>query len=260
MMRINLLIGLWVCALVYGLSGCNPKRSADAQSVGTDTTAYEPVTPAEEAEMDSLEDEFEEDNAANRLSWRDIPDGEKPVRLDFEKWLTIMNHIRDNYWSRPKAKMLANAGLKVLQESDDIDETGIKAVDFRYGRQIKTVTDSAGVEYYTYGGNHAIMFMVDAYTSSGAEILFRSPADLKDFIQQAINRGVAEMPGDGILVCDKPMGKGIHKISKTYEHTETKKGAYKERYILYPTYDPQEEWQRCEVTLDFLRHRIDIEK
>ena len=148
----------------------------------------------------------------------------------------------------------------MLQESDDIDETGIKAVDFRYGRQIKTVTDSAGVEYYTYGGAHAIMFMVDAYTSSGATILFRSPADLKDFIQQAINRGVAEMPGDGILVCDKPMGKGIHKISKTYEHTETKKGAYKERYILYPTYDPQEEWQRCEVTLDFLRHRIDIEK
>ena len=260
MMRINLLIGLCACALVYGLSGCSPQKSTETQSTGTQSVETDTITSEVIPEEEEFEDEFEVDSDTNRLSWRDIPDGEKPVRLDFEKWLTIMNHIRDNYWSRPTAKMLANAGLKVLQESDDIDETGIKAVDLRYGRQIKTVTDSAGVKYYTYGGAHAIMFMVDAYTSSGAEILFRFPADLKDFIQQAINRGVGEMPGDGILVCDKPMGKGLHKISKTYEHTETKKGAYKERYILYPVYDPQEEWQRCEVTLDFLRHRIDIEK
>ena len=259
MMRINLLIGLWACALVFGLSGCGPQKNTGTLGVETDSVAIEPVTPEEE-----LEEEFgmdlEEDSAENLYSWRDIPDDEKPVRLDFEKWLTIMNHIKDNYWSRPKAKMLASAGLKVLQEYDDIDETGIKAVDFRYGRQIKTITDSAGGKRYTYGGDHAIIFAVDAYTSSGAVILFRSPADLKDFIQQAIDRGVTELSGDGFIVYDKPMGKGIHKISKAYEPTETKKGAYKERYLLYPTYNPQEEWQTCDVTLDFLRHRIDIEK
>ena len=257
-MRINLLIGLWACALVFGLSGCGQQKSTSTQSFESDTAAYDPITPVEE-DME-LEEEFEEDSAENPFTWQDIPDDVKPVRLDFEKWLTIMNHIRDNYWSRPNAKMLANAGLKVLYESDDIDETGIKDVDFRYGRQIKTVTDSAGVKYDTYGGDHAIIFMVDAYTSSGATIMFRSPADLKDFIQQAIDRGVVELSGDGFLVCDKPMGKGIHKISKVYDHTETKKGAYKERYIIYPNYNPQEEWQTCNVILDFLRHRIDIEK
>ena len=259
MMRINLLIGLWACALVFGLSGCGPQKGTGTQRVETDSMAIEPVTPVEGLE-EEFEMDLEEDSAVNLYSWRDIPDGEKPVRLNFEKWLTIMNHIKDNYWSRPKAKMLASAGLKVLQESNDIDETGIKAVDFRYGRQIKTTTDSAGGKLYTYDGDHAIIFAVDAYTSSGAVILFRSPADLKDFIQQAIDRGVTELSGDGFIVYDKPMGKGTHKIIKTYEPTETKKGAYMERYLLYPTYNPQKEWQTCAVTLDFLRHRVDIEK
>ncbi len=251
MMRIYLLIGLWAGIVVYGLSGCGSQKGPETQAIVSDSVIPDTIIDVEIAE--------DEDTVEDYLSWEDIPDGEEVVRLDFEKWLVIMNHIKDNYWSRPTAKMLANAGLEVLLESDTIDD-GIKAVDFRYGRQMKRVTDSAGEQHFTYGGDHAVVFMVDAYTSSGAEILFRSPADLKDFVQQAINRGVVELPGDGFIVCDKPMGKGIHKLRKMYDYTEAKKGAYKERYYLYPAYNPEEEWQRCEVSLDFLRHRIDIEK
>lgn len=245
-------MGMLACVIAFSLSGCGPQKSAETHIQENDSATEEEVIILEEMPADSSAEDY--------LTWEDIPDDGKPVRFDFEKWLTIMNHIKDNYWSRPTAKMLAGAGLEVLYESDDIDDSGIKAVDFRYGRQVKSITDSAGVKEYTYSGDHAVIFMVDAYTSSGATILFHSPADLKDFIQQAINRGVADLNGEGLIVCDKPMGKGIHKIRKTYEYTETKKGAYKERYYLYTYYNPDDEWQECVVTLDFLRHRLDIEK
>lgn len=248
-MKNYLLISLWVSFIACTLSGCSPRQSTETTVSTVDTTTAEVIFDAEEAEP----------VAENNFTWQDIPDDVKPVRFSFLNWLTIMNHIKDNYWSRPSAKMLADAGLEVLLESDSVDADGIKSVDFKYGRQMKSTVNSAGQKTFTYGGDHAVLFKVDAYTSSGAEIYFRSPADLNDFILQAIDYGVAQLPDDSFVVCDKPMGKGIHKVSKTYDYTETKKGKYQERYYLAPEYNPDNEWQVCYITLDFLRHRLDIE-
>jgi len=249
MMKNYLLLGLCVSSIIYGMCGCGPQQSTDTFVAAVGTAAEGVMSDVEEAEP----------VAENNFTWQDIPDDEKPVRFSFKNWLTIMNHIKDNYWSRPSARMLADAGLEVLMESDSVDVDGIKSVDFRYGRQMKSIVNPSGQKTFTYGGDHSVLFMVDAYTSSGAEIYFRSPADLKDFIQQAIDYGVAQLPDGSFVVCDKPMGKGIHKVSKTYEYTETKKGKYQERYYLAPEYNPSQDWQVCYITLDFLRHRLDIE-
>lgn len=194
------------------------------------------------------------------LSWEEIPDSEEAQPIVFEKWLKVMNHIKDNHFARPTAKMLADLGLEVLYERDKVDETGIKDVHFMYGRQTKCMTDSAGNKYHTFDGSHAVLFVVSAYTSSGAEINFHNPVDLKNFMQQAIKYGVAECPNGDFVVCDKPMGEGIHKTKKVYEPDEKKKGAFAERYYIGAAYEPGADWQTCYVTLDFLRHRIDIDK
>lgn len=194
------------------------------------------------------------------LSWEEIPDSEEALPIDFEKWLKVLNHINDNYWARPTAMMLADLGLEVLYERDKVDEKGIKDVHFMYGRQTKCMTDSAGNKYHTFDGSHAVLFTVSAYASSGAEINFHNPVDLKNFMQQAIKYGVAETPNGSLVVCDKPMGEGIHKISKVYEPDEKEKGAFTERYYLGTKYEPGADWQICYVMLDFLPHRIDIEE
>lgn len=69
------------------------------------------------------------------------------------------------------------------------------------------MTDTSAVIYPLYESNHTVMFEVSAYMSSGAEILFRHPADLKDFMEQAIKRGVASNPN----------GSYIKTITKEYE-------------------------------------------
>lgn len=200
-----------------------------------------------------------DDEDSKYRSWEEIPYTQKAMPLNFEKWLAMMNYIRDNYWERPTKKMLADIGLEALYESDAMDEDSIKDVHFIYGRQTKCLTDSTGEKYHTYDGSHAVIFDVSAYTSSGAEILFHNPVDLKNFMEQAINRGIASNRNGTYTVCDKPMGDGIHKIKNVYNHTETKKGGYKELYYLSPVYEPGAEWQSCYITLDFLRHRIDVE-
>ena len=55
-----------------------------------------------------------EDKSNKTLSWDAIPSDREVLSFDFEKWLTIMNYIKDNCWSRPTATMLADAGLEVL--------------------------------------------------------------------------------------------------------------------------------------------------
>ena len=191
--------------------------------------------------------------------WEEIPVDEEAQPIDFEKWLAMMNHIKQNHWARPTARMLTDVGLDVLYETDDTDETGIKSVHFMYGRQTKCLTDSAGGKYHVPNGSHAVLLDVSANTSSGAEICFHHPADLRDFMEQAVRRGVVETPNGSLLVCDKPIGAGIHKIKKVYEHDEKNKGEYAELYFLSPEYIPGAEWQVCYVTLDFLRNRIDVE-
>lgn len=200
----------------------------------------------------------DEDDSENR-SWEQIPYTQKAMPLNFEKWLTMMNYIRDNYWKRPTRQMLADIGLEALYERDTMDEDSIKDVHFIYGRQTKCVTDSTGEKYHTYNGSHAVIFDVSAYTSSGAEILFHNPVDLKNFMEQAINRGIACHRNGTYVVCDKPMGDGIHKVKEVYDHREIDRGAYKELYYLNPVYEPGAEWQSCYISLDFLRHRIDVE-
>lgn len=215
-----------------------------------------PSTSTEDMQEDSTTTKADDKEI---LSWKEIPDGDTPLPLDFDKWLAIMNHIRDNYWARPTAKMLADIDLKALYEYDDFDVDSIKDVHFMYGRQTKCMTDSTGEKYHTYDGSHAVIFEVFAYTSSGAEISFHNPADMKDFMEQAIKRGVVACQNEMFIVCDKPIGEGLHKLKKVYDHTETNKGAFKELYYLYPVFKPGAEWQTCHVTLDFLRHRIDVE-
>lgn len=155
--------------------------------------------------------------------------------------------------------MLADMGLNVLYETDEVDHSGIKSVYFMYGRQTKCLTDSAGERFHVADGNHAVLFKVAAYTSSGAEIYFHNPVDLKDFMQQVIQWGVIGNSDGSYTVCDKPMGQGVHKLKELYEPGETTKGAFKELYYLTPEYIPGAEWHTCYVTLDFLRHRLDIE-
>lgn len=191
--------------------------------------------------------------------WEEIPSDEEAQPIDFEKWLVVMNHIKQNHWARPTAKMLAEVGLEVLYETDETDDSGIKSVHFMYGRQTKCLTDSAGRKYHVPDGSHAVLFEVSAYTSSGAEICFHNPADLRDFMEQAVRRGVVESPNGSLMVCDKPIGAGIHKLKKEYGHDEGNKGEYAELYFLNPEYIPGAEWQVCYVTLDFLRNRIDVE-
>lgn len=201
------------------------------------------------------------ENELNKvLSWQEISSEGDVLPLNFEKWLTIMNHIKENGWSRPTAEMLKELDLKVIYESDSIDECGIKDVSYTYGRQTKCVTDSTGSQFYTFDGDHSILFKVYAYTSSRAEIYFHNPEDLKNFMEQAICRGIAESSNGRYAICDKPMGKGIHKISKVYDITEKQQGAYKELYYIHPVYEPGANWHTIYVTLDFLRHSIDIEK
>ena len=67
-MRINLLIGLCACALVYGLSGCSPQKSTETQSAGTQIVENDTITSEVIPEEEEFEDEFEEDNATNHLS------------------------------------------------------------------------------------------------------------------------------------------------------------------------------------------------
>jgi len=212
--------------------------------------AYAPW-PSDSMAIDNDKSEF--------LPWEEIPATQKANSLNFEKWLNIMNHIFNNYWERPTKEMLADIGLEVLYEKNIMDEDSIKDILFMYGRQTRCMTDTSGVIYPVYEGNHAVLFEVFAYTSSGAEILFHDPVDLKDFMEQAIKHGVATTNNERYIVCDKPMGEGIHKIKKVYEHTEKKNGAFKELYYLNPSYKPGAEWQRCYINLDFLRHRIDVE-
>ena len=200
-----------------------------------------------------------DDDDSKYLSWKEIPVTSKANPLNFEKWLSIMNYIRNNHWERPTKEMLADIGLEALYERDIMGEDSIKDILFMYGRQTKCMTDTSGVIYPVYEGNHAVLFEVSAYTSSGAELLFHDPVDLKDFMEQTVKYGVATARDESYLVCDKPMGEGIHKIKKVYEHTENNKGAFKELYYLDPIYEPGAEWQRCYITLDFLRHRIDVE-
>ena len=200
-----------------------------------------------------------DDDDSKYLSWEEIPVTRKANPLNFEKWLSIMNYIRNNHWERPTKEMLADIGLEALYERDIMDEDSIKDILFMYGRQTRCMTDTSGVIYPVYEGNHAVLFEVSAYTSSGAELLFHDPVDLKDFMEQAIKYGVATVRNESYIVCDKPMGGGIHKIKKVYEHTENEKGAFKELYYLDPIYEPGAEWQRCNISLDFLRHRIDVE-
>lgn len=205
-------------------------------------------------------DTMKVDEEKELLPWEEIPDSGEAQPIVFEKWLKVMNHIKDNHWARPTAKMLADLGLEVLYERDKVDKTGIKDVHLIYGRQTKCMTDSAGNKYHTFDGSHAVLFTVLAYTSSGAEINFHNPVDLKNFMQQAIKYGVAECPNGDLVVCDKPMGEGIHKTKKVYEPDERKKGEFAERYYIGAAYEPGADWQTCYVTLDFLRHRMDIDK
>ena len=254
----HLLLGICVLFAVGCFSGCGPSKNKEKPGDSN--------VPAEQLSqpVDTLSQPDETNNAENEderfLSWAEIPADGKVVRLDFEKWLTIMDYIHDNYWSRPTAKMLADAGLEVLYETDSIDEDGIKDVHFIYGRQAKKVKGPDGEEYSTFDGEHAILFEVSAYTSSGAEIHFHHPADLRDFMEQAIQRGVAGSPDRRLIVCDKPMGKGFHQILKVYDPSEKPQGTYTERYYLSAKYEPDAIWHTCHVTLDFLRHTIDIEE
>lgn len=245
-----LLLGVYLCLSVCCFSSCGRQCKKEVHEDGTDSTTYTSL-PTDTMTVD-VESETE-------LSWEHISSDGEALPLNFEKWLTIMNHIRDNWWSRPTAKMLADAGLEMLYETDEMDKDSIKNVHFIYGRQTKCVTDSAGEKYYTFDGDHAILFEVSAYTSSSAEICFHNPADLRDFVAQAVRRGVAENRNGRLIVCDKPMGEGIHKITRVYGYDEKQKGTYQERYYLYPEYVPNADWQVCYVTLDFLRLSLDVE-
>lgn len=251
-MKKNLaLLGINICFAVCCLSSCGQQNSKEMRSCDNDSIVWVP----QPTDTMSSEDESNE-----MLSWQEIPTDGEVMPLDFEKWMTIMNHIKDNWWSRPTARMLADAGLEVMFETDDMDEDSIKDVHFIYGRQAKSLKDSTGTQYHTFDGDHAIIFEVFAYTSSEAEIHFHNPADMRNFLEQAINRGVVENHDGSFVVYNKPMGKGLHKIRKIYDITEMRQGAYRELYYILPVYEPGEDWHTCYVTLDFLRHTIDIEK
>ena len=249
-MKKNLILfGVSICFAVCCLGSCGQQNGKVMQGCDNDSVGCVPHPTDTMATGDKLN---------KWLSWEEIPSDGEVLPLDFEKWLTIMNYIKDNYWSRPTPAMLADAGLEVMYETDSIDDDGIKDVHFIYGRQTKCVTDSAGTQYHTFDGDHAILFEVYAYTSSGAEIHFHNPADMRNFMEQAINRGVVEN-NNQFLVCNKPIGKGLHKIRKVYNVTEKQQGAYKELYFIHPVYEPDADWNTCYITLDFLRHSIDIE-
>jgi hypothetical protein len=77
-------------------------------------------------------------------------------------------------------------------------------------------------------------------------------------MEQAVKRGVVASTNGSLLVCGKPIGAGIHKIKKMYGYEKKDTGKYAELYFLSPEYIPGAEWQVCYVTLDFLRHRLDV--
>jgi len=252
-----LLIGVVSIAMMNLLCGCNYERQDKG---GNDTSWQSP----EEVELQDSILEADTVMAAEQkahktdYTWLDKPCDDKPVPLNFAKWMVMMDHIYDHNWKRPTAKMLADVGLKRVYESDKVDSfDGIKDVNLIYGRDVKEMTDSAGLKYYALGGNHSILFQVMAYTSSGAEIMFQNPADMQDFMRQVVNYGVAASPSGDLIICDKPMGKGIHKIKKDYPQ-ESKKGSYCEKYLIYPIFDPDKGEYSCQITLDFLRNRLDI--
>lgn len=243
--------------LAMMMTGCSPDgkkqvtASASADTVST-PLKDEPATVLPDTVGSGTDD-------VERFSWEDIPAGDDAMPLDFEKWLAVMNHIRGNYWARPTKAMLADLGLRALYETDDADEDGIKDVHFIYGRQVKRVKDADGNEYFAPDGSHALLFEVFAYTSSEAEIAFHDPVDMRDFVAQAIRRGVVASPNGRLTVCEEPIGEGVHKLKATYRPDETGRGQYKELYYLAPVYEPDAVWQACHVTLDFLRLRLDIE-
>lgn len=239
-------------------SGCGSKSkdNVNVSANDIDTTiqdSVESVLPS----PDTLDNESE---YVDLLTWLEMPCDDKPLPLSFEKWLKAMDYIYNNNWKRPTSQMLADIGLKKIYEVDAIDSIdGIKNVEFMYGRQVKITTDSTGRNFFKMDGDHAITFNVSAHNSSSAYLAFNNAADLQDFLKQAVKRGVVELPDGGIVVSDKPMGKGIHKIKKIYEYTVKNKGAYGERYYLYPDYVSNEDLYICSITTDFLRHRFDIE-
>ena len=249
-MRDILLFGL----IVLVLCGCNGPRERHKLN--------NKVEPGMEAEMSNASDYYAEEDSDfyvddECVPWEEISMTEKPQSLNFEHWLEIMLYIKFNNWAHPTAKMLENAGLVKLQEIDSIDG-GIKSVNYVYGRDVKSEVSEDGGVVFVPVGPHAVIFRVDAYTSSGALVAFRSAVDLKDFIEQAVKRGVVEYASGDLVVCDRPMSPGIHQLKKMYDSSETKKGKYKEAVILAPCYKPDAEWQVCDVALDFLRHRIDV--
>ena len=198
-------------------------------------------------------------NDSETLTWRDIPADEVAKPINYEKWVALLSYIIRSGWKKPSAKMVADAGLNVLYERDEPDETGISDIHFMYGRETKCKTDSAGNRYHDFDGNHAVLFNVYAYNSSGADINFHNAADYRDFMEQAIKHGLLEAPV-GLVVSDKPMKPGIHRPKKLYDSLGKEKGTYKKLFILNPNnYYPNDDWQTCDVTIDFLFPSFDIE-
>ena len=241
--------------LIILLNGCH-QHGSNSKPIEHKDTMDSNSDSLERIDTDTMS--VAEDNS-KICSWQDIPESDDVKSINFEKWLDIMNYIRMNYWARPTEEMLSDVGLKALYEKDEMDEDSIKDVHFMYGRQTKCMTDSTGQKYHIFDDSHAVLFQVFAYTSSGAEIAFHNPSDMRDFIEQAIKRGVVASPNGKLIVCDKPIGKGLHKLKEVYDHKDTRKGAFEELYYLNPVYEPGADWQICYVTLDFLRHRIDVE-
>lgn len=242
------------------LYNCKPNNGETKQQIEQNRTEPEAVIEeSEEKESDTADIIDTKGEDSEVLSWEDIPSNGKAKPLDFEKWLIVMKYIDDNYWARPTAKMVADAGLEVLYETDEFDEDSIKSVHFIYGRETKCMTDSVGEKYHTFNGDHAVLFEVFAYTSSGAELHFHSPADLRDFMEQAIKRGLAVSSGSNYIVCEEPLGSGLHKVKNAYRAEDKRKGTHKELFYLHPVYKPNDEWQTCYVSLDFLPYWLEVE-
>ncbi len=240
-----------LCLAACGTKGDGTNQAEAKQVVEADTVASEPVSAdAEGADI----------NEQQAPSWEDIPDSLEAMPLNFDKWLVMMKHIQQNWWARPTAEMLSAVGLKRLYETDSMDEDSIKNVHFIYGRQVKRAVTPDGDTYHASDGDHAVLFEVFAGTSSYAEILFHHPADLRDFMQQAIQRGVATSGNGSYIVCEEPMDAGVHTVKAVYRPTdESGQGQYHELYYLEPAYQPDQEWYHCHVSLDLMRCRLDVE-
>ena len=168
--------------------------------------------------------------------------------LNFEAWLRLLNTITDG-WKRPKADIAKAAGLKEIYYCE-ADEGEFISYSFYYGKDALMVHNEEGWLQPQSDHPNAIVFGVEASTSSGGEIYFKNAADLDDFMQKAKKHGLVVDENGQLYIVDEKVPSGITKTTSAELYNE-KHQKYHPRYTITPADELSKGWSVCHIGIDF---------